>query len=478
MRREGEAGGGSESKALVEFLKTKRWFGDKGREIRRAGFLDEIAVTWPNSNQSFSVARVRVETDAGDSVYQVFLDGSDANGKRVKEALDAPEFLRGLADAWVTGASFQQGNTRWTVRSETAKPLVVPPMGKIQLSSGEQTNSSVIINDQAILKLYRKLEPGIHPDVEVTRFLTIERQFVNVPALLGTIRFEDPAGTTVAGMLQEFVPGAIDAWTHVVDDLKAFSAANDAERWKGFDEEIAQLGAITRAMHEHLASGERRNGFGMERATGKDLDAWIAGARRTIDSTGAAIERALADGRIPRESERHARRVVSELPRTVALLERTVQRAGTDIGASIRTHGDYHLGQVLRSSAGQFLVIDFEGEPARPLLERRARTSPLRDVAGMLRSFAYAAAVAAMRDDTPGEDRDATVRHNYHRMRERFLAGYHREDGLSGLLPASDGDLLELFALEKQFYEVQYELDHRPDWLWVPLHDLQTVMES
>jgi maltokinase len=485
MRREAEARGGSlHEKAVLEFLKAKRWFGDKGREIRSASFVDAIPVEWPNSKRAFSVARVRVETDSGDSVYQLFLNGSaDDDSKRVEEVLDDPEFLRGLADVWVGGADFRHRDTRWVIKSESAKPLVVPPSAKIQVASGEQTNTSVILNDQAILKLFRKLEPGINPDVEVTRFLTIERQFVNVPALLGTIRFEDANGTTVAGMLQEFVPGATDAWTYVLDQLKALAATDDQQRHKAFDAEIAQLGAVTRDLHENLAAGDAKAGFGMMRATRKDLDEWIASAKRTIDSAVAALSRALDDGRLPHQFESQARAIVRDLPRRMAELDKSYSpsRIGTDFGASIRTHGDYHLGQVLRSAAGQFLVIDFEGEPARPLAERRARTSPLRDVAGMLRSFAYAAAVAAMQTKGSHDDRDMQARQSYDRMRKRFLAGYnragHRYDN-PGLLPTQEGNLLWLFEHEKQFYEVQYELDHRPDWLWVPLHDLPMFMDS
>lgn len=482
MRREAEAGGGSHlEKALLEFLKTKRWFGDKGREVRGASLVDAIPVEWPNSKRTYSVARVRVETDSGDSVYQLFLNGSADDNKRVDEVLDDPEFLRGLADVWMGGADFRHRDARWVVKSESAKPLVVPPSGKIRVASGEQTNTSVILNEQAILKLFRKLEPGINPDVEVTRFLTIERQFVNVPALLGTIRFEDASGTTVAGMLQEFVPGATDAWTYVVDQLKSFGASDDEQRFKAFDKEITQLGAVTRALHENLASGDLEAGFGMTRATRKDVDAWMASAKRTMESAAAALSRALDDGRLPKQFESHAREIIRTMPKRLALLgnQRASARTGADLGASTRTHGDYHLGQVLRSAAGQFLVIDFEGEPARPLAERRARTSPLRDVAGMLRSFGYAAAVAAMETKTSRDEHDALARRSYDRMRKRFLAGYESaSDGAAGLLPPLVGPLLSLFEEEKQFYEVQYELDHRPDWLWVPLHDLPMVADA
>ena len=478
MRREAEAGDGSHhEEALLEFLKTKRWFGDKGREIRGASLVDAIPVEWPNSTRPFSVARVRVETDSGDSVYQLFLNGSAENDtKRVEEVLDDPEFLRGLADVWMGGADFGHRDSRWVVESESSKPLVVPPSGKIRVVSGEQTNTSIILNDQAILKLYRKLEPGIHPDVEVTRFLTIERQFVHVPALLGTVRFEDRNGTTVAGMLQEFVTGAKDAWTYVVSQVR--KAAEDNRSGDALDSEIRRLGAVTRALHEEMSTGTAGGDFDRRAATTSDLRAWIAAAEQTVTRAIKAVATALDAGRVPSERVRDCQAVVNDGAHVIGQMHEIGADVGHDLGALTRTHGDYHLGQVLRSAAGQFLVIDFEGEPARPLSERRARSSPLRDVAGMVRSFAYAAAVAAADLHHDQARRASQARSTFERMRKAFLAGYHEKERSHDLLPKAPANterLCALFQLEKQFYELQYELDHRPDWIWVPLSDMPVL---
>jgi maltokinase len=434
-------GAESEERELIAFLKTKRWFGDKGREIRTARLRDIIPVAWPNSKKGFAVSRARVETDEETSIYQVFLPRTENGEPRPSvDALEDAEFLRGLADAWVTGARFEHERTSWIVESHTKTPLVVPPHTPVTLSSAEQTNSSVILNQQAILKLYRRLEPGLHPDVEVTRFLTIERVFVHVPVLMGTIRFEDPQGTTIAGMLQEYVPGAMDTWSYVLDRLQSNTP---------FEGEAERLGVVTRSLHEHLASGDPGTDFDLRPASADDVHRWKRSAGATIARASQALEPAL--------------RVKAE-----RWLKELTERIGDDVGGSTRTHGDYHLGQVLRSATGQFLVIDFEGEPTRPLQDRRARSSPLRDVAGMLRSFSYAAAVGSGPESWEG------------RVRAAFLRGYFSEtNGRPGLLPRRRDNadrLIALFEAEKVFYELQYEIDHRPDWVWIPLQGISQLL--
>ena len=487
---------GGKSKELVDFLSSRRWFGGKGRTIRDAELADVIPVKWPNSQKNFAVARVRVTTDGGTSTYQLFLTEPRAESREPRaaftDALEDPEFRRGLADAFLKGCNFQQRTTHWVVESESAKPLAVPPAAPVTLASSEQTNSSVIIDGEAILKLYRKLESGVHPDVEVTRFLTIERQFAHVPVLLGTIRFEDgpEASATTAGMLQELVPGAVDGWTYALgSSAEYFRAGDGQEPALPFEQEAQQLGVVTRALHETLASGDRGSDFEFRPASPDDIRQWVQRSRRTIEDASRALERALQEKRLPQERASEAKAIVERRPGYLAWMSELDEGIGTDAGANVRTHGDYHLGQVLRSSGAQFLVIDFEGEPTRPLSARRARHSPLRDVAGMLRSFSYAAAVGGgMRD--AGSYASATKTRPASKLplaevraarwersaREAFLRGYFSEkQGNRDLLPRSHsnaGRLIALFEAEKVFYELQYELDHRPEWVWIPLRGI------
>lgn len=471
---------------LIAFLRSQRWFGGKGRQIRDATLTAVIPVTWRASSKEFAVARARVTTDEGSATYQLFL--SDTH--KFSDALEDAAFRRGLVDAFLGGSKFESGGTRWIVESKSAKPLVVPATAPITMSKSEQTNSSMIIDEEAILKLYRKLEVGIHPDVEVTHFLTIERRFVHVPVLLGTVRFEDSDGTTIAGMLQELVPGAVDGWSYALScSANYFRAGEGEDPALPFVQEAQQLGILTRALHDALASGDPGGDFDLRPAAPDDIRAWVDETRRTIEDATTALARAVAEKQLAPEEEAGARTILDRRPGYLAWVSELSDGIGSDAGAISRTHGDYHLGQVLRSAAGQFLVIDFEGEPTRPLAERRARRSPVRDVAGMLRSFSYAAAVsggkeeagsyaAAIKTRTPSRLALAEIRSSRweRSSREAFLRGYFSEKtGNPALLPRSQnnaGRLIALFEAEKVFYELQYELDHRPDWAWVPLRGI------
>jgi maltokinase len=434
------------SDALVAWLRGRRWFGDKGRVIRSARIAGVIPVTWSGSQRRFAVARAEVATDAGTSTYQLFL----AEPGALTDAVEDDAFRRGLADAFAhsDGVSFDAGGATWRIRSESRR-VVLPLDAPIRLSTVEQSNTSIILANEGILKLFRKLEPGIQPDVEVARFLTRERAFAHVPVLLGSVTFEDAAGETVAGMLQELVPGAVDGWSHALAASRAYFSAPQAPASHPFATDAEQLGVMTRLLHEALASGARGSDFDTRPAGADDVRRWSADAVRMIDGAGLdAAERA----------------------RNAARVERMAAEISSDAGVLARTHGDYHLGQVLRSESGRFLAIDFEGEPARPLAERRARHSPLRDVAGMLRSFSYAAAVASGNRDTP----EAIARADAWERgaRDAFLRGYFTEPAnATALLPRSRDNaarLIALFETEKIFYELRYELDHRPDWVWIP----------
>lgn len=455
------------SEELLAFLRTKRWFGDKARRIRAVTVRDSIAVEWPNSDKPFSVMRVDVDADEGASTYQMFIERGTG---RIADALEDSDFRRGLIDAFVQDLVFEEGGVRWRFTSEGKSTLVAPPTAVIRLSGAEQSNSSIIIDGQAILKLFRKLEPGIHPDVEVTRFLTIDRQFVHVPVLLGTVAFEDSHGTTIAGMLQELVPGAVDAWSYALQMAGAF---DDTAQ---FEVDAEQLGTVTRALHETLASGDRGSDFEHRKVSDDDLRTWTRQTNDMIDRATTSLRRAISAGSVPARSVEQAKAVAEGGERVASRVLQGAQEIGADRGAKTRTHGDYHLGQVLRSARGQFLVIDFEGEPARPLSERRAHQSPLRDVAGMLRSFAYAAAVSAA-DAGGGADARERARTWEEQARDAFLRGYFRESasGKHATLPSTRENadrLLALFETEKIFYELQYELDHRPDWVWIPLNGI------
>jgi maltose alpha-D-glucosyltransferase/alpha-amylase len=350
-----------------------------------------------------------------------------------------------------------------------------------RLAGAEQSNTSLIFGDRAIMKLYRRLEPGEHPDAEIARFLTTRAHFPHTPELLATARFESAGGAEVAGMLQRFLPGSRDAWSVALERGRdAFEI--EASTGIPFVVEAETLGSITREMHLALASDERDPAFAPESATAADVAEWAAGLRGASDRTFDLLERSRSSGSLSPEVARDVDAVLERRDGVRGLVDGWLTEIGGDAGCRIRHHGDYHLGQVLHTAEGEFMVIDFEGEPARPLAERRQKHSALRDVAGMMRSFAYAAATCAQTSRGELGDRQAATRaQRWEReLREAFLRGYLPEGREHpAFLPQARARLdvlLMLFETEKLLYELAYELNNRPTWVWIPLRGVVAML--
>ena len=314
-------------------------------------------------------------------------------------------------------------------RSQPLTELEPGPMYERRLGV-EQSNTSVVIGDRLILKLYRLLEPGENPDLEIGAFLT-DAGFADTPAVLGALRHVNSGGEpATAAMLQVYVPATGDAWSGMLAAL-----ADHPDRATGMADAI---GHITARMHAALASRPDDTAFPVRAATVEETAAWRASAEGQLAGAIAALS-----------GDAHAR-LVAVAP---AIRARFADAFGRASGEEVvtRIHGDYHLGQLLARTDGGFSVIDFEGEPARPLAERRRPTSPLRDVAGMLRSLDYAARTAGATGPVRAESW-------LPKARDAFLGAY-----------GAIGPLVEAFELEKACYEVRYEASNRPDWLWLPL---------
>ena len=400
-----------DGEALTRFLLARRWFGAKGGRPSAARFREIIPLPWDGGRMVLATVEVTVAADRTER-YQLPLARLDAafvdrtqpprallaevdGGGLIVDAVEDLRFLEGLADAMRRGVTIEGEGARW----------IFTPAGDIgtqlegqrpRLGSAEQSNTSIIFGDRAILKLFRRLETGENPDVEIGRFLTSKTAFHGSPALLGTIRLESEGGSSVSGILQTFVAGSRDAWGYTLDCARrAFGAPAEQEMAPAFADEARALGRITRELHDALASDAEDPDFTPQPATDRDVAQWIAAAKRSIDEGLGLLESRLGGAGLGDEATAAARVLIrrrAEFPRLVDEIQVQVRR---NAGALIRHHGDYHLGQVLRTPDGNFMIIDFEGEPARSLAERRARHCPLRDVAGMLRSFAYAAATAA-----------------------------------------------------------------------------------
>jgi maltokinase len=454
------------SDALLTFLTTRRWFGAKGREPQGARVIDAVPV-----GTAGWIARVDVALKDGVERYQVTLS---ARGDGVREGLEDEQFRRALGDVVARDTGLEGNGVRWTVHRSPDAPHELPTP---RLGAAEQSNTSLIFGDRAIMKLYRRLEAGEHPDAEVARFLTRRAEFRHIPELFATVQFESPSGVEVAAMLQRFLPGSRDAWTVALERGRdAFSP--QASTGIPFVVEAETLGSVTRALHLALASDDRDPGFAPEPATATDVAAWANATRMASDRALELLERGRRTGALPAEVARDVDAVLQRRDVVHGLVDGWLTEIGADAGSRIRHHGDYHLGQVLRTVDGEFMLIDFEGEPARPLHERRGKHSALRDVAGMMRSFAYAAATCAEASRGELGDRNARTRaQRWEReLREAFLRGYLPEGREHPpFLPQARARLdvlLTMLETEKLLYELVYELNNRPTWVWIPLRGL------
>ena len=461
--------------SLPAFLLGRRWFGGKGATPRAVRIGALVPLAWESGRAA--IARLDVDLgDGGTAHYQLPLAVVNGVGEgvqplaRVESALggglliDASNdqaFRRMLADAFVAGGrTFEAEGARLTIEA-TGDTGALREAGEVRIGSAEQSNTSIVFGDAAILKLFRRLEAGENPDVELTRALTVDAGFASTPALLGVITLETNGERVVTGMLQRFASGSTDAWKWLLDAGKAGGPGLGP-----LAEELRTLGRVTREMHETLAAA-RGPDLAAERATAEDVSRWAQASRRMAERALQLLERGA--GKLRGEARATADRLLADRDAGQRRRDELVRQVGDDAGARIRHHGDYHLGQVLRTPDGRFLIIDYEGEPARPLAERRERHSALRDVAGMLRSFGYAA--ATIETETEGKaggpewEREA---------RAAFLDGYFG-GGDASFLPRERSRaeaLLALFETEKVFYELAYELNNRPDWAWIPLRGL------
>lgn len=449
---------------LLRFLSTQRWFAAKGASPASARVLDAVVAPWAENR--FAFVRVAVEAAGLDHVYQLVCSA---------ESLDAvgdEAFQEGLVRALNTHSSVETDDVKWVAEQMGESAIA----GTARVGSAEQSNTSIIVGDGAIIKLFRTLRPGMHPDVEVTRFLTTQTGFGNTPRLMGIARFEDATGSWTAAMMQQYIAGARDAWSHALECGKPyFTAPRGSEPANAFLADAKALGEMTREMHDALGSTDDDQAFAPEVVEPEDIDRWAQRSKQMIRDALQLLEK---------ESSPQAQALLRRRDHYLGWIDEIDDTLGDDVGMKIRVHGDYHLGQVLRSPPGEYYVIDFEGEPSRSLDERREKTSPLKDVAGMLRSFAYAAATLSMsvekrHDMATRELRSARWERD---VRAAFLDGYLATplDDVSVLPEDIDNvkRLIGLFEGEKAFYELAYELNNRPSWAWIPMRGISKLLTA
>jgi maltokinase len=433
--------------ALVEHVRGQRWFGAKSRELVGANVLDVAALREIDPPLYLVLAELRYPEGTHD-LYQLVL-GPDEG---IHDALADDSPAREIPHMIRSGAKVSGNEGTIEFQAVPGFAGLGRELTVARRIEGEQSNTSVVFDDELILKIFRRLEAGLNPELELLRFLS-EREFPHVPTLGGWYAYVGRPLEATLGILQVFVPGAIDGWELALRELERSP--------EGFLERLRRLGEVTGAMHSTLGSEVSDPAFAPEEPSAESLGLLTATIDDEIESVFSELpadNEALAPIAASSEDVRERLRGLTQLH---------------SMGKLIRHHGDYHLGQVLWGN-DDWLVIDFEGEPARPLAERRRKRSPLRDVAGMLRSFAYAASAAPIL-------RGVEVPAGWEeRAREEFLAGY-METIEKALLPPSDEAitrLLAIFELEKAVYELRYELDNRPEWVSIPVAGIRRLLEA
>ena len=518
--------------ALPQYLRSRRWFGGKARTIRSVQILDAISIppaggapeahllliklTYLEGEPDVYLLTVaaaradeadRIAREMPNSLIATVAAGEGQPNALLYEAIDDKRFAASLLNSIARRRRFKGSAGEISASpTEVFRRLRGSPDSGLTPAplTAEQSNSSVVYGDRLILKLFRRPDQGVNPDLEIGRVLT-GRTSVNVPPVAGYIEYRrDRSEPMTLGILQGYVTNEGDAWHYTLDnvgsyfervlsqtadsdpgglfpphahlvDLSGQDVPSEVQNLVGpYLQSVALLGRRTAELHLALASAGQSPGFEPESFTALYQRSIYQSARGLMAAVFPALQRhlgSLHDG-------------ASDDARSVLGLENeTLRRFQTILGGQlsgkrIRCHGDYHLGQVLFTGK-DFVIIDFEGEPARPLTQRRLKKSPLTDVAGMLRSFSYAAH-AALRDQTtrgiipperaPEMEHWAYVWHRW--VGAAFLREYRQLMAESPVLPAAHAELrllLDVLLLEKVLYELNYELNNRPDWVGIPL---------
>ncbi|MBV9083493.1 MAG: putative maltokinase [Acidobacteriaceae bacterium] len=510
------------SRVLPEFLATQRWYRAKAKTIKQTRIRDVIPMS---ELQSYLVIVGVDYTDGECDTYLLPLSLSEAGGTRdpnpvatirvpggsdrtLSNALAEASFRGALLDAIACNREYE-GREGVFLASRTdaldRKCGSTEPAVESFVSRAEQSNSSIIFRERYILKIFRKLESGINPDLEIGHFLA-RRGFRYTPALCGDMQYRPRKGPPMyAGILQAFVPNEGDAWKYTLESLSGYfgrtlgsAAPPKLESYHPLDlcdeevpalarqtigeyiESARLLGRRTAQMHAALSDAQGEADFVPEPFSPDYRDVLYGEMMKEADRTF----RLLRDKRdtLPAEAAEDASRL---LPSEADIRQRFSTLRDSRITAMrIRQHGDYHLGQVLYTG-DDFVIIDFEGEPARPLAERRSKTLAMRDVAGMIRSFSYAgyAALFGQVEGVPSDVHTKTAVESWASfwaawVSATFLRAYFEQAAKLPFVSESAEErrmLFDAFVLQKALYELAYELNNRPDWLPIPLRGILSL---
>jgi maltose alpha-D-glucosyltransferase / alpha-amylase len=510
---------------LVRYIPQRRWFGGKARRVKTATITDVISV--PGAEGSSFVTSVVIGYADGDpdtymlpiayanaaeaphilerwpqsAIAYVRNAGEEARGL-LYDALGPPNFAEAVLGAIArrkrgtgVGGTLVGSTTRAFARLRGPETIRL----EAQLSVAEQSNNSVIFGERLMLKVFRRLEEGVNPELEVGRFLTEKTNFSQIAPLAGTLEYRRAQGEPVSiAVLQGYVPNQGDAWQHTLNTLARFFTAPElvgeqppamprslveASRHEpgevavraigGYLDSARLLGRRTAELHAALSSDPTDPAFAPERISALD--------HRSIYQSISGLSMRATDllrtqlGKVPADAKDDARKVLELDARIASMLKAFLTRRLNTM--RIRVHGDYHLGQVLYTGH-DFVIIDFEGEPTRTLYERRLKRLAMRDVAGMLRSFSYASQAALRSQEIPVQrlpELETWARFWVESVSAVFLKSYLATAGNAPWVPQHQDDLelqLGTMLLEKALYELRYELNLRPDWVRIPLRGI------
>ena len=513
-----------ETSGFPEYLPRQRWFGGKSRHIKATRISD-----WTTFHSSHA-AMVLIEVQFDDGPPEVYLlplamsygEAADKLQRTSPNAIVAPIISTNgaglLHDAVFDDGACQemlsfienegelqtelgrvrgvQGSAFPSLRGAAGMPL------SLKRGSAEQSNTSILYGDRFILKMLRRQEPGLNPDAEIGRYLTENSSFAQVPRFAGSIEYEPRAdgGPSTLAMLQGFVTNEGDGWKWTLEELDRYfetsaplpfpddlRAALEPSRGPApqsardhigiYLDSAVVLGRRTAELHLALASATGDPAFASEPLTAADLQLLLTDLRQHASRVFGILK-----DRVPSLPDEIVELAAGVLSRRTLLLEHfNAPVSETFRTLKIRIHGDYHLGQVLKVKS-DFVIIDFEGEPARPLADRRAKQCALKDVAGMLRSFSYAAYSSLINFSSRHPEDLARIR-PWAQLWERcvaseFLRAYRETARGAQFLPVEEEELrrvLDIFIVDKALYEVLYELNARPAWVRIPLMGIMSL---
>jgi maltose alpha-D-glucosyltransferase/alpha-amylase len=513
---------------LPTYLRESRWFRGKARQIRSVAVAQVIPVAVDERDVLLTVVEVRyLDGDSEQYVIPIgYAEGDRARdigtaspgsillardgGGVVYDAMADEAFVNALVEG--IGRRKRWRGVKAEVVGSRTRAFPALRGGEDVLRAGllraEQSNTSVNLADRLLFKLFRKVESGINPDLELGRFLTERTDFGRVASLAGglelRVRNQEPM---TLGVLHQFVPSEGDAWTFTVNALNRYleravvspTPPSEAELIPVTLPELARLdppaileelaggylpqarllGQRTAELHLALASDGRDPAFAPEVFTGHYRRSIYQSLRANARNAFDLLRRRL--NTLPEHAQEDARAIMALedhlLRQARAVMDRKIPMS------RFRIHGDYHLGQVLYTGR-DFVIVDLEGEPSRSISERRFKRSPLRDLAGMIRSFEYAAAFAVRRGPMRTEDIPALL--PWARLWQRWasaslLRGYFEASGDAAYLPKGAdafSAMLEFYRLDKSFYELRYELNNRPEWVPIPLDGIRRLLET